>query len=61
MKIRNVFIANRGEIANRIARTARKMGIPTVGVHSPQDKNSKAMREVDQAIAFRPEIFRKII
>src|SRR5262245_25920613 len=51
MKIGSVLIANRGEIASRIARTARKMGIRTVGVHSPQDANSKAMREVDQAIA----------
>lgn len=51
MKIGSVLIANRGEIASRIARTARKMEIRTVGVHSPQDANSKAMREVDLAIA----------
>ena len=51
MKIGSVLIANRGEIASRVARTARKMGIRTVGVHSPQDAHSKAMREVDRAIA----------
>jgi acetyl/propionyl-CoA carboxylase alpha subunit len=51
MKIGSVLIANRGEITSRVARTARKMGIRTVGVHSPQDANSKAMREVDLAIA----------
>jgi acetyl/propionyl-CoA carboxylase alpha subunit len=51
MKIGSVLIANRGEIASRVARTARKLGIRTVGVHSPQDTNSKAMREVDHAIA----------
>jgi acetyl/propionyl-CoA carboxylase alpha subunit len=51
MKIGNVLIANRGEIASRVARTARKMGIRTVGVHSRQDAHTKAMREVDQAIA----------
>jgi len=51
MKIGSVLIANRGEIASRIMRTARKMGIRTVGVHSPQDTNSKAMREVDHTVA----------
>lgn len=50
MKIGSVLIANRGEIASRVGRTARKMGIRTIGVYSPQDANSKAMREVDQAI-----------
>jgi acetyl/propionyl-CoA carboxylase alpha subunit len=51
MKIGSILIANRGEIASRVARTARKIGIRTIGVHSPQDANSKPMREVDQAIA----------
>ena len=35
-----ILIANRGEIACRIIRTARKMGIKTVAVHSVADANS---------------------
>ena len=35
--IRALLIANRGEIAQRIARTARQMGIRTIGVHAPDD------------------------
>lgn len=50
MKIGTVLIANRGEIASRVARTARKMGIRTVGVYTPHDAYTKAVREVDQAI-----------
>src|SRR6185369_12906014 len=36
--IRAVLIANRGEIVQRIARTARQLGIRTVGVHAPDDR-----------------------
>jgi acetyl/propionyl-CoA carboxylase alpha subunit len=50
MKIRKVLIANRGEIAHRIASTARKLSIPTVGVYTPQDKVSLFVRSVDQTI-----------
>jgi acetyl/propionyl-CoA carboxylase alpha subunit len=51
IKIHKVLIANRGEIAVRIARTARKLNIPTVGVYTPQDKNSLFVRTVDQALS----------
>ncbi|MEP1030868.1 MAG: biotin carboxylase N-terminal domain-containing protein, partial [Alphaproteobacteria bacterium] len=37
MKIKTLLIANRGEIACRIARTARASGITPVGVHSQAD------------------------
>ena len=36
--IRALLIANRGEIVSRIARTARRLGIRTVGVHAPDDR-----------------------
>ena len=40
MKIKTLLIANRGEIACRIARTARASGITPVGVHSQADANA---------------------
>lgn len=36
-----IVIANRGEIACRIAKTARRLGIRTVGLYSEADRNSK--------------------
>jgi 3-methylcrotonyl-CoA carboxylase alpha subunit len=36
--IRAILIANRGEIVERVARTARRLGIRTIGVHAPDDR-----------------------
>ncbi len=52
--IRKLFIANRGEIAVRIARTARRMGIGTVLGCSEPDRSSYAARVVDEAIVIGP-------
>lgn len=46
--IRKLMIANRGEIAIRIARTARRMGIKTVGVFSELDRNSLHLDACDE-------------
>ena len=46
-----LLIANRGEIACRIARTAHKMGISTVGVYSEPDHNALHVDSVDIAVA----------
>ncbi|MDW3214083.1 MAG: biotin carboxylase N-terminal domain-containing protein [Ilumatobacteraceae bacterium] len=46
-----ILIANRGEIACRIARTAHRMGIPTVGVYSEPDRNALHVDSVDVAVA----------
>lgn len=40
-KISKILIANRGEIACRIVKSARKLGIKTVAVYSEVDKNSR--------------------
>ena len=46
---RRILIANRGEIALRIIRTARHLGYETVAVHSSADANAPHVRAADQA------------
>ena len=49
--IRRLLIANRGEIARRIQRTAHEMGIDTVAVYADSDAAAPFVREADTAIA----------
>jgi acetyl-CoA carboxylase biotin carboxylase subunit len=52
--IGSLLIANRGEIAVRIIRTCREMGIRTVVAHSQADSDSLAVRMADQAVCVGP-------
>ena len=45
----NVLIANRGEIACRIIRTARRMGMRSIAMHTPADRRSLFTRLADEA------------
>jgi 3-methylcrotonyl-CoA carboxylase alpha subunit len=50
----SLLIANRGEIACRIARTARRMGITTIAVYSDADADALHVQSADRAIAIGP-------
>lgn len=51
---KKILIANRGEIACRVIRTAKKMGIATVAVYSDADANALHVREADEAVHIGP-------
>ena len=48
-EINKILVANRGEIALRVMRTAREMGLQTVAIHSPQDAQAAHVRFADEA------------
>lgn len=52
--IESVLIANRGEIARRIMRTARALGVRTIAVHSDVDAEMPFVREADEAVMIGP-------
>ena len=51
---RKILIANRGEIAVRVARSCRAMGIPTVAVYSEADRGAFHLRETDEDVCIGP-------
>ncbi len=54
-----LLIANRGEIARRVIRTARRMGVGTVAVFSDADAHAPHVREADRAVRIGPALARE--
>ena len=57
--IESLLIANRGEIARRIIRTARRLGVRTIAVHSDVDAAMPFVREADEAVYIGPAAARE--
>jgi propionyl-CoA carboxylase alpha chain len=51
---KKILIANRGEIACRVIKTARKMGIKTVAVYSDADRDARHVELADEAVHIGP-------
>ncbi|MCL2680407.1 MAG: acetyl-CoA carboxylase biotin carboxylase subunit [Coriobacteriia bacterium] len=51
---KKILVANRGEVALRVMRSAREMGIKTVAVYSQADVNSRHVSEADEAVCIGP-------
>jgi propionyl-CoA carboxylase alpha chain len=49
-----ILIANRGEIACRVMRTARRLGVPTVAVFSEADRNALHLQFADEVVRIGP-------
>ena len=60
MMFNSILIANRGEIACRVIKTARRLGIKTYAVYSEADRNALHIKEADVALFIGPAESKKL-
>ena len=51
---KKILIANRGEVALRVLRACKEMGIATVAIYSEADKNLKHVKMADESVCIGP-------
>jgi len=61
MKIKKILVANRGEIALRVFKTAKEMGIKIVTIYAEDDKNLPHALFSDEAYSLGEVLFLKLI
>ena len=49
MKLKRILVANRGEIARRVFRTIKELGMDAIAMHSEADRNSLFVKEADES------------